>query len=183
MTLYIHVYVHVLAYATVELLELLLDLHASLIEKKPSLALQSIEMSSRNNEGRGGQQTCTKHFMKSILKIPHTVQRENFMGFNFVDVQSLLFCGFNFCRCAHSHPLCTVHSRLFRGFKFCGQAIIHKNQGNWTPRTFFAIWQVPYIQCITRYMFVAVSAVIDKQTHIQNNFHMPLAHMLRVSHN
>ena len=41
---------------SVELQDLSLVLHPSLLEKKPSLSLLSIESSSRSEEGRGDQQ-------------------------------------------------------------------------------------------------------------------------------
>ena len=37
----------------------------------------------------------------------------------FVDGPSLPFCGFNFCGCVNSCPLCTVQLSLFHGFNFC----------------------------------------------------------------
>ena len=59
-----------------------------------------------------------------------------------VDI-NLQFRRFNFCRYAHSCPLCTVQSSLFRGFKFRGQAIIYKNRENLTPQKFpTIIWYI-----------------------------------------
>ena len=39
-------------------------------------------------------------------------------GSIFVERQSLLFCGFNFCGCGHSSPLCAVQSSFFLEFNF-----------------------------------------------------------------
>ena len=63
-------------------------------------------------------------------------------GSIFVERQSLLFCGFNFCGCGHSSPLCAVQSSFFLEFNFCGLAITRKSCENWIPRNFPTIWYV-----------------------------------------
>ena len=43
------------------------------------------------------------------------------------------FAGLIFCRCAPSHPLCTIHLctiKLFHGFNFHGWSIICENREN-----------------------------------------------------
>ena len=75
----------------------------------------------------------TAKLKSSNISYLHTVQWEIFMGFIFVDGQSLPFHRFNFRGYAHSRPLCTIQSSLFWGFNFLGQ-IICKNCEKWTPQ-------------------------------------------------
>ena len=61
---------------SVQLKDLSLDLHTSLVEKKPSLCHLSIESSSRS-KGGGGQQMSPKLLNKAFTTNSHNAYLEN----------------------------------------------------------------------------------------------------------